>query len=75
MELILVLGLDVLGEISFFAEGLIALRTLVRLLTNVDTFDMSLEVTVKIEFLKTNLTTERLLTHVDNSDMSLEVSI
>ena len=65
------LGLDVLGEISIFAEGLIALRTLVRLLTKVDTFDMSLEVTILRKFLRTNLTAERLLLGV-GSDVSLE---
>ena len=67
--------LDVPGEIALFGEGLIALRTLVRLLTLVDTSDMILAGVLLREFLGTNLTTERLLTPVDTSDMSLEVSI
>ena len=63
--------LDVPGEIALFGEGLIALRTLVRLLTLVDTSDMILAGVLLREFLGTNLTTERLLTPVDTSDMSL----
>ena len=53
------------------AECSIAVRTLMRPLTLLDSFDMMIEVTSLREFLITLLTTERLLLGVD-SDVPLE---
>ena len=65
------LGLDVPLEVTGMAECLIAVRTLMRPLTLMDSFDMMIEVTSLREFLITLLTTERLLLGVD-SDVPLE---
>ena len=43
MELLLVFGLDVLAEVTRIAECLVAMRTLVRPFTKMDSFDMLLE--------------------------------
>ena len=43
MELLLVFGLDVLAEVTRIAECLVAMSTLVRPFTTMDSFDMLLE--------------------------------
>ena len=65
-------GFDVILEGSGLAKCFIAVRTLIRPLTQMNSFNVSLEGTVLIELLITLLTTERLLLGVD-SDVHLEV--
>ena len=71
-EQILVHGLDVTGEIEFFAECLTAVRTLMRLFAVVDGSDMVHEVGGLRKFLRTHLTPERPLIGV-GSDVTLKL--
>ena len=65
-------GYDVLFQVSGLATCFIAVRTLMRFQTLMDSLDMSPEVTSLRKFLITLLTTKRLLLGVD-SHVNLEV--
>ena len=61
MELLQVLSLDVALEVTGSAECFVAVRTLVRPHSQMDSVNMFLEVTGLAEFLRTKFATERLL--------------